>query len=303
MQKEGENKVESDNLKVSILDHRIAGWYLPWMMKGLIPTSCSLENKMRTVQKLGFAGYGTSTWELISFYQERGDLAQLKPLSQELRIPLTAFGFLADGWAFSKGKSRRNAIILSQYSLDLARYSGCDGPYITGPLDTGDLHQAAGVFREMCQYAAQFGMKVALEFFGKAEQVNSLKVAGEFLELVGLDNAGVALDSYHFFAGPSTFKDLEAFPLSKIHLVHLADGPADLSDPAIELDRQMPGEGQLPLLEFVQVLMGKGFDGFWHVESIQGRDYAADFAEVAERALRSTTKLLKMATSTLSRKT
>ena len=126
-------------------------------------------------------------------------------------------------------------------------------------------------------------MKVALELVGISQQINSINAAWEFLELTGVENAGVALDSYHFFAGPSKLKDLEAFPLSKIHVVHLADGPADLSDPAFELDRQMPGEGKLPLVEFVQVLLDKGFDGFWHVECIQGRDYARIYVKELER--------------------
>src|SRR5262249_6121692 len=89
-----------------------------------------------------------------------------------------------------------------------------------------------------------------------------------------------------FFAGPSTLKDLEAFPLAKLHVVHIADGPADLSDPRFELDRRMPGEGKLPLVEFAQFLLAKGFDGPWHVECIQGEDYADDFAAVEERGLR-----------------
>jgi len=269
-------------------------------MKGLVPTSCPLENKIRTVQNLGYDGVGTSWWDLVSFYQERGDLKQLKLLSEEIQLPLTAFGFVAEGWAFAKEESRRNAILLGQYSLDLARRAGCQGSYLLGPFDSGDLRRAAATFRELCQYAAQFEMKVALEFVGIAQQVNCINVAWELLELAGVDNAGIALDSYHFFAGPSTLKDLESFPLSRIHVVHLADGPADLSDPAIELDRLMPGEGQLPLLEFVQVLLGKGFDGFWHVECIQGRDYASDFAEVAERGLRLTRKLLNAAATTAS---
>ena len=286
--------------KFSILDHRIIGWYYPWIMKGLVPTSCSLENKLRTVQKLGYAGYGTSWWELVAFRQEHGDLDPLKLLCKQLQFPLSAYGFVAEGWAFAKGQTQKNAMLVAQYGLDLARAAGCDGPYLLGPFDSGDVRQAASAFRELCQYAAQFQMKVALELVGISQQINSINAAWEFLELTCVENAGVALDSYHFFAGPSKLKDLEAFPLSKIHVVHLADGPADLSDPAFELDRQMPGEGKLPLVEFVQVLLEKGFDGFWHVECIQGRDYASDFTEVAERGLRSTRSVVEAATSAVS---
>ena len=79
--------------------------------------------------------------------------------------------------------------------------------------------------------------------------------------------------------------------------MHLADCPADLSDPALEMDRLMPGDGELPLVEFAQTLLAKGFDGFWHVERIEGGDYASDLTEVATRGLRSTRAVLDRAIS------
>ena len=72
--------MDIDKPKLSILDHRIAGWYYPWMMKGGIPTSSPLEKKIRLVKALGYDGVGTSWWDLVAFYQERGDLCQVKAL-------------------------------------------------------------------------------------------------------------------------------------------------------------------------------------------------------------------------------
>jgi sugar phosphate isomerase/epimerase len=284
--------------KISILDHRVAGWYYPSMMKGLTPSSSPLAGKVRLMRKLGFDGCGTSWWDLVSFYQERGDLSQLKDLCAALTFPLTAYGFVAEGWAFGKGSAQRNAILLAIRSLDLAHAAGCQGSYLLGPFDSGDLRAAACAFREICHYGDSLGMTVALEFAGVGAQVNSLNSSFELIEMAGAANAGIALDSYHFFAGGSTLKDLESFPLSKIQVIHLADAPADLSDPAIELDRLMPGEGELPLVEFAQILLGKGFDGYWHVECIQGMDYAASLRDVAMRGLNRTRRLLHRATST-----
>jgi sugar phosphate isomerase/epimerase len=274
--------------KYSILDHRVAGWYLPWMMKGLTPTTSPLEQKIRLMKSLGYDGVGTSWWDLVSFYQERGDLAQLRRLSAELKAPLTAYGFVADGWAFGSGKAQQNAILLAKSSLDLAHAAGCDGPYLVGPFDSGNLREAAKVFRELAQYAASLGMNLALEFIGVAAQVKDLDTSRELLDHAGVPDTGIALDSYHFFAGGSTFRALDEFPISQILVVHLADAPADLSDPSLELDRQMPGEGELQLTEFVQMVHAKGFGGYWHVECIQGRDYASDLKSVAQRALTTT---------------
>ena len=54
--------------KYSILDHRVVGWYYPWIMNGLTPTSSPLEAKMRRMKSLGYDGVGTSWWELVSYY-------------------------------------------------------------------------------------------------------------------------------------------------------------------------------------------------------------------------------------------
>src|SRR5437867_2940344 len=128
--------ISGHRVKWSILDHRIAGWYYPWIMKGLKPTSSPLEKKIRLMKEIGFDGVGTTWWDLVAYYQERGELDQLRALSAELGIPLTAYGFLAEGWAFGKGEVRKNAISLAMASLDLAHAAGCQGYYLLGPFDS-----------------------------------------------------------------------------------------------------------------------------------------------------------------------
>src|SRR5688572_9873861 len=94
--------------KYSILDHRVMGWYVPWMMKGLKPTPSPLEQKIRLMQRLGYDGVGLNWAELVGYYQERGPLEQLRALSRELNFPFTAFSMAADGWAFGDSKARQN---------------------------------------------------------------------------------------------------------------------------------------------------------------------------------------------------
>jgi 4-hydroxyphenylpyruvate dioxygenase len=281
-----------EKAKLSFIDHRAAGWYYPWMMGGAVPTSSPLEQKMRLAKQGGFDGMGTSWWDLVSFYQERGHLSQVKALSSELRLPLTGYTFTVDNWAFSTGKARENAMLFGRTAIGLAHAAGCDNAAIVGPLEKGDLRQVASAYRELCQYAAALGMKLAFELMGLAAKLNSISAALEMVELASVENGGLALDTYHFFAGPSTWRDLEDLPLSRIIAVHLADGPEDLSDPSIEFNRIMPGEGELQLVDFIRVLHAKGFDGFWHVECIRGADYATDLAAVVKHAFDRTSEVV-----------
>jgi 4-hydroxyphenylpyruvate dioxygenase len=270
----------------SYVDHRVAGWYYPWMMGGAQPTSGPLEQKMRLVKSLGYHGLGTSWWDLVCYYQERGSLAQIRQLSVELGLPLTGFTFVVEGWAFSKGDAQKNAVLLAKSSLDLACAAGCPSASLVAPFDSGDLRDAARTFRELAHYAEHLGLRLALEFIGITPQLKNIRAARDFLELVDVKSAGMAIDSYHFFAGQSSFSDLEAVPVSDILAVHLADGPSDLSDPSIDFHRNMPGEGKQPLGDFVKALAAKGFNGYWHLECINGDDYASEMDLVAERGLR-----------------
>src|SRR4030095_3914390 len=125
------------------------------------------------------------------------------------------------------------------------------------------------------------------------QQINGIKIAMDVVDLADVPNGGIAVDSYHFFAGSSSLKDLEDLPLSKIYAVHLADISGDLHDPSVDVDRRMPGEGKLPLGEFIQTMAKKGFDGFWHVECIRGQDYAAELRSVALHAFDQTTRFIR----------
>jgi sugar phosphate isomerase/epimerase len=228
----------------------------------------------------------------VSFYQERGDLSQVKAISSEMGLPMTGYTFTVDNWGFSTGKARENAMLFGRTAIALAHAAGCDNAAIVGPLEKGDLRHVASAYRELCQYAATLGMKLAFELMGLATQLNSISAALELVEVANVENGGLALDTYHFFAGPSTWRDLEQLPLSSIIAVHLADGPEDLSDPSIEFNRIMPGEGELELVDFIRLVHEKGFNGFWHVECIRGADYATDLATVVKHAYDRTTEVV-----------
>lgn len=269
------------------------GFYYPWIMAGLVPTASPLLEKMRLARQLGYHGLGVAWWDLVSFYQERGDLAQIKELSQQLDLPITEYCCIVDGWADPHGPACEQAMARFHSSLDLAHAAGCRTVSIGSPLQSADLAQTADAFCRLAGYASQLDMQLGLEFVGYAAQINSVKTAWQLIEQADLENTGLVIDSYHFFAGPSRYDDLKNIPPSRILSVHLADAPADLRDPALDANRLMPGDGQLPLVAFVSALAGHGYDGHWHLECIQLRDFAADMAEVAQRGLRAVRQVVE----------
>jgi sugar phosphate isomerase/epimerase len=116
-------------------------------------------------------------------------------------------------------------------------------------------------FGRFCDRARAVGIRVDLEFiphFG----IRTLTDAWNVVREANRSNAGIILDTWHFMRSHSDLALLEAIPPETIVNLQLADGPltprgATIDDDAI-LYREMPGEGELPVLDILKMLLRKG---------------------------------------------
>ena len=123
------------------------------------------------------------------------------------------------------------------------------------------LQQLVDGFGALCDRAAERGIWVDIEpmpFFGCPTVVDAMAVVGG----AGRANAGVLMDSWHFFKTRQTLADLDAVPAERIRTVQLSNAPrrqieARLIDDTTK-HRRWPGEGELPLVEFMRTLLAKG---------------------------------------------
>jgi sugar phosphate isomerase/epimerase len=116
-------------------------------------------------------------------------------------------------------------------------------------------------FARFCERASPLGVRVDLEFiphFG----VRTLSDAWDVVRLADKPNGGILLDTWHFIRSHSDMALLRAVPADTIANLQLADGPlkprGKTTDEDAILYRQMPGEGQLPIVEMLSILLGKG---------------------------------------------
>jgi sugar phosphate isomerase/epimerase len=114
---------------------------------------------------------------------------------------------------------------------------------------------------------AEVGSAMAVEF-NPLGPVPSIAAGLHVVDLAG-SGAGLLIDSWHFFFGPSTWEDLEAVPAEKIAYVQFDDAPDPLSDD-LEAEtmhrRVFPGTGTFELDRFAATLRGNGFAGYVSVE-------------------------------------
>lgn len=121
---------------------------------------------------------------------------------------------------------------------------------------TPSLDEAAEAFAQLCDLAAEHGMKAHIEFlpFGG---IPDLASAWAIVQAAGRANGGLTLDSWHFFRSGSSFGLLESIPGSRIHTIQINDAPAqprsDLMQETMN-GRLVPGQGSFDLVPFIRTL-------------------------------------------------
>jgi len=149
--------------------------------------------------------------------------------------------------------------------------------------------QSAGEFRRAADRLGALGAGLAVEFLA-ITRIRSIAHALDLIDRAGVANAGVLVDTWHFFLGPDGWSELEALPLDRLAYVQFDDHPAiasdDLRDETIHR-RVFPGEGLFELDRFSRTLRTRGFDGLVSVEILSKAWRGGDVEAFARRAYQS----------------
>jgi sugar phosphate isomerase/epimerase len=119
-----------------------------------------------------------------------------------------------------------------------------------------DLGRLRANLAALCEMAGSFGMGVVLEPISFAE-IKTIGEALATLDAVGAPNATLLVDALHFFRMGGRTEDLAAVDPNRLPYLHLCDAP--LAHPGIDglrpegrSGRSYPGQGELPLVDFVR---------------------------------------------------
>ena len=133
------------------------------------------------------------------------------------------------------------------------------------------------------------GARMAVEF-SPLGAVPSIPDALAVVEAAGSSQAGILIDTWHFFNGNSTWEQLEQVPLDQIAYIQFTDALPPISANMMKETmhrRAIPGEGTLDLRRFTGTLLDRGWTGLVSVEVLSAglRDRPVrQFAELAYEA-------------------
>jgi len=251
-----------------------------------------MRERIEIAARAGYDGFGFRPGHAQRAVADGYTFAEIQSDIRAHGLEVFELGFLSDWW-LPNGENA-DSIEHERALHRLKRYYG--GRHmmtISGPLDDG-VDAVAERFAGVCRRAAEYKLKVALEFLPWTD-VHTIEQAWEIVEKAGEPNGSVVMDTWHFFRGGSTFDQLRKVPAGRISVIQLSDGP--LGDVGDELDatfrrRRIAGEGEFDLAGLFAVLKETGVNAPIGVEVLNDELRALPPEEAAQRALDGTKAFL-----------
>ena len=253
-----------------------------------VSLSGSLDEKLRAIASAGFGEVEIFENDLLSFGARPREIGQL---CRDLGLGICAFQPFRDFEGMPEPQ-RTRTFTRAERKFDLMQELGTDLLLIcsnVSPASLGGIDRAADDFRELGERAARRGLRVGYEALAWGRHVNDYRDAWEIVRRADHPAIGVILDSFHVLAPSFPTRAIGSIPADKIFMVQLADAPK------LDLDvlswsrhfRCFPGQGDLPLLGFLEAVAATGYAGPVSLEIFNDQFRAGSAARTASDGMRS----------------
>ena len=147
------------------------------------------------------------------------------------------------------------------------------------------IDESVKVLNELADIAEKYNVSLAFEFLGQTDcSVQTLDLCNEIVEKVNRENVGNVIDTFHFYAGNSTFEAIETLNPEKLFIFHINDAENLPKENLTDAHRLYPGEGILPIKEIKEHFDKIGYDRMVSIEIFRPEYWNEDPFEVARKA-------------------
>jgi 2-keto-myo-inositol isomerase len=166
------------------------------------------------------------------------------------------------------------------------------------------ITESVKVLNELADIADKYNVSLAFEFLGQTDcSVQTIDFCNEIVEKVNRPNVGNVLDTFHFYAGNSTFEAIENLKPEKLFIFHINDAEDLPKEELTDAHRLYPGLGILPIKEIKARFDKIGYDRMVSIEIFRPEYWDEDPFEVAKMAKLNTEKVLGLKSEVLSQST
>jgi sugar phosphate isomerase/epimerase len=219
---------------------------------------------------------------------------QVLDLIRKADMPVGVLG-VEYGWLFATGEESKRLFKDFRISCDNAKALGC-GMLMSAPGQvSGPITEATKYLREAGDIAAEYGLRLAIEFNSQHDVLNTLDVLRELLTGAGKPNCGYLIDAYHFTRSGAGGRGFESVPGEEIFVFQYSDVPAQAVPAGVRrpTDRLAPGKGIVKWREMLGLLAEKGYTGYLSYEAPNPDFWARSPYDVAKEGAELTRKLIK----------
>jgi 4-hydroxyphenylpyruvate dioxygenase len=239
-------------------------------MKTSMATVClsgTLNEKLEAIASAGFRGVEIFESDLLSYHGTPADVARE---IADLGLKVVAFQPFRD-FEGMPDTQRARTFDRAERKFDVMQELGCNLLMVcsnVSPESRGGIDRAAADFQELGERAAKRGMRVGFEALAWGRHINDYRDAWEVVRRANHPAIGLVLDTFHIYARRTDLKSLDAIPGDRIFLIQLADAPWLDMDPMSwsRHFRCFPGQGDMPIVEFMQTVLTTGYDGEFSLE-------------------------------------
>jgi 4-hydroxyphenylpyruvate dioxygenase len=263
---------------------------MPPLPKSIATVSLSgtLPEKLEAAAAIGFDGIEIFENDLLTF---DGSPQDVRYLAESLGLTITCFQPFRDFEAMPEPQRTRN-LDRAERKFDVMQQLGAELLLVcsnVSPASLADDARAAADLHDMAERAGQRGLRVGFEALAWGRHVNTWQHAWSIVDQAAHPALGLIVDSFHTLALGGDLTDLPNVPADKIFLAQLADAPR-LSMDLLSWSRHFrnfPGQGQLPVADFVRDLFAAGYSGPLSLEIFNDEFRSAPSRLMARDGLRS----------------
>ncbi|CAN5572042.1 sugar phosphate isomerase/epimerase and 4-hydroxyphenylpyruvate domain-containing protein [soil metagenome] len=253
-----------------------------------VSLSGTLGEKLEAIAAARFDAVEIFENDLVTF---NGTPADVRDACRELDLDIVTLQPFRD-FEGMPGTQRERAFARAERKFDVMQELGCDLLMIcsnVSPDSLGGIDRAAADLRELGEHAAKRGLRIAFEALAWGRHINDYRDSWEAVRRADHPAVGLVLDSFHILARGTDLSTIRSIPGDRIFLVQLADAPL------LQMDylswsrhfRNFPGQGDLPVLDFMKALTTTGYDGALSLEIFNDQFRAGSARRVAVAGHRS----------------
>lgn len=253
----------------------------------------NLEEKLAAIRDAGFDGLEIFEQDFIAHDAGPNEVGRM---IRDCGLEILLFQPFRDFEGLPSAM-RDKAFDRAEHKFDLMQALGTDLMLIcsnVSPHALGGIDRAADDLAELGERARTRGLRIGFEALAWGRHVNDHRDAWEIVRRADHPNVGLILDSFHTLGRGIDPDTIRQIPSDRIFFVQLADAPA------IPMDllywsrhfRNMPGEGDLPVTDFMAAVVSTGYEGPVSLEIFNDQFRGGDAGAVARDGYRSLIFLL-----------